>query len=76
MKVRRRVSRGIPPLILNLNIKWRLVSNFTLRPFYSRKEPLPPPPLGIEPGWAPQLIWTFGDQKISDLDSNSGLSSP
>jgi hypothetical protein len=56
-------SGGIAQRILNLGTRWRWVISFTLRPLYSRKES--PVPIGLEAGWASELVWTGGRREIS-----------
>lgn len=77
MKTRGGVSRFTAPLILNLSIRWRLMVNFTLRPFYLRKRT--PVPIREEVSCVSELAWTFlGKWKTScpSRDSNTGPSSP
>jgi len=52
-------SRGITPLILNL--EWRWVVSFTPRPLYSEKEP--PVFTEEEAGCAPEPPWTLGEER-------------
>ena len=47
-------SRGIAPLIPNLNTRWRRMVNFTLRRLYSREKNLVP--IEEEAGWASEPV--------------------
>jgi hypothetical protein len=67
--------KGIAPLILNFGTRWRLIVNFMPRLLYPREKTAVP--IEEEVGWAPELVWTSGEEKIPFLlrDSNHGPSS-
>ena len=71
MKAQRR-SRGIAPLSLTLGARRKAVVSVTLWQFYPRERT--PVPIDVGAVWTPEPVWTFGDEKITDLDSSSGPS--
>jgi hypothetical protein len=54
-------SSGRAPLILNLNTTWKSVLSFTNR--FTPREVAVGAQLKYKARWAPELVWTFGEDK-------------
>jgi hypothetical protein len=57
-----RGSRGIAPLRLNLDARWRLVVNVTNQPLYRQKRTVVP--FQVEARWASEMVWTSFEMNL------------
>ena len=69
-----RRSKGVAPIILNLDTRWMCVVNFTRRPLYSQERTPLPTEQGV--GWASELAWKFWRREKSFFFFPSGIRTP